>query len=107
MQDHSHQQLRSVSIQSVASSREASASAKSKSRSNTPEVSSHADIDQSMGHVRIGFARREASIEAPVGMDGYGYGLRDKTGQKVHLSRPSHFMKEGFGAGDVIAKDIW
>ncbi|OWB73119.1 hypothetical protein B5S31_g2851 [[Candida] boidinii] len=101
-QDHSHQQLRSVSIQSVASSREASASAKSKSRSNTPEVSSHADIDQSMGHVRIGFARREASIEAPVGMDGYGYGLRDKTGQKVHLSRPSHFMKEGFGAGDVI-----
>lgn len=53
-------------------------------------------------HVRIGVGRREASIEAPIGFDAYGYGLRDKTGQKLHLSRPVKFMKEGFKSGDVI-----
>lgn len=53
-------------------------------------------------HVRIGVGRREASIEAPIGFDAYGYGLRDKTGQKIHLSRPAKFMKEGFKSGDVI-----
>lgn len=53
-------------------------------------------------HVRIGLGRREASIEAPIGFDAYGYGLRDKTGQKLHLSRPANFMKEGFKSGDVI-----
>lgn len=53
-------------------------------------------------HVRVGIGRREASLEAPIGFDGYGYGLRDKTGDKVHLSRPKPFMDEGFQAGDVI-----
>ncbi|KAH3679954.1 hypothetical protein WICMUC_000697 [Wickerhamomyces mucosus] len=52
-------------------------------------------------HVRIGIGRREASIEAPIGFDGYGYALRDKTGQKVHLSRPCPFM-DSFQTGDVI-----
>lgn len=54
------------------------------------------------GHVRIGIGRKEASIEAPVGFDGYGYGLRDKLGQKIHLSRPVDFMKGGFKTGDVV-----
>ena len=27
-------------------------------------------------HVRIGVGRKEASLEAPVGFDGYSYGLR-------------------------------
>ncbi|ODQ80811.1 hypothetical protein BABINDRAFT_35007 [Babjeviella inositovora NRRL Y-12698] len=53
-------------------------------------------------HVRIGIGRKEASLDAPVGFDGYSYGLRDATGQKVHLSRPSEFMKPGFKTGDVI-----
>lgn len=53
-------------------------------------------------HVRIGFARKEASLEAPIGFDGYGYGLRDVTGQKITLSRPKSFMEEGFGTGDII-----
>lgn len=52
-------------------------------------------------HVRVGVGRREASLEAPIGFDGYGYGLRDKTGQKIHLSRPASFM-DGFKTGDVI-----
>ncbi|KTW31207.1 uncharacterized protein T551_01280 [Pneumocystis jirovecii RU7] len=53
------------------------------------------------GFVRIGIARREASLDAPVGFDGYSYALRDKGGQKVHMSRPRDFM-EPFGTGDVI-----
>ncbi|KTW27058.1 hypothetical protein T552_02550 [Pneumocystis carinii B80] len=53
------------------------------------------------GFVRIGIARREASLDAPVGFDGYSYALRDKGGQKVHMSRPRDFM-ESFGTGDVI-----
>ncbi|CUM62794.1 uncharacterized protein PRCAT00000352001 [Priceomyces carsonii] len=55
------------------------------------------------GHVRLGLARKEASLEAPVGFDGYGYGLRDIHGQKITLSRPKNFMNnEGFKSGDVI-----
>lgn len=53
-------------------------------------------------HVRLGIGRREASLEAPIGFDGYGYGLRDITGDKVHLSRPKPFMDGGFKKGDVI-----
>lgn len=53
------------------------------------------------GHVRLGIARREASIDGPVGFDGYSYGIRDKGGEKLHLSRPRAFM-ESFGTGDVI-----
>jgi COMPASS component BRE2 len=62
--------------------------------------------DDSGAHVRLGFARREASLEAPVGHDAYGYGVRDVTGEKVHISRPSSFMKEGFKTGDVIGMHI-
>ncbi|GME83382.1 unnamed protein product [Ambrosiozyma monospora] len=55
-------------------------------------------------NVRFGFARREANLEAPVGFDGYGYGFRDKLGQRVHLSRPAEFLTDGeeFNTGDVI-----
>ncbi len=73
----------------------------SRSRSHTgtpPQIDSTTNRD---GHVRIGVARREASIEAPVGYDAYGYGLRDATGQKVHLSRPVEFM-EPFKSGDTL-----
>ncbi len=39
-------------------------------------------------HLRLGWGRREAPVNAPVGFDGYSYGFRDKTGDKVTLSRP-------------------
>jgi COMPASS component BRE2 len=58
--------------------------------------------DDSKAHVRVGLARKEASLEAPVGFDGYSYGLRDVTGQKLNLSRPKHFMDTGFKSGDTI-----
>ncbi|CAG8590746.1 993_t:CDS:2 [Ambispora gerdemannii] len=52
-------------------------------------------------HVRIGWARREGNRNAPVGFDGYSYGIRDLTGQKVHQSRPKSFG-EPFKTGDTI-----
>lgn len=52
-------------------------------------------------YVRLGFGRREASLNGPVGVDGYSYGVRDKGGEKVHLSRPKPYSKP-FGTGDVV-----
>ncbi|CAK7272821.1 transcription factor, contains a PHD finger motif [Sporothrix epigloea] len=53
---------------------------------------SRASEPASHGHVRVGWARREASRDAPVGYDAYGYGIRDRKGQKVHMSRPKEFF---------------
>lgn len=52
-------------------------------------------------HVRLGWARREAPLNGPVGLDGYSYGMRDKTGEKVTLSRPKPYGRP-FKTGDVI-----
>ncbi|KAG0244864.1 hypothetical protein BGX31_008407 [Mortierella sp. GBA43] len=52
-------------------------------------------------HVRLGWARREATLQAPVGFDAYSYGMRDTTGEKVHMSRVTPFG-EPFKTGDVI-----
>ncbi len=63
---------------------------------------------ESHGHVRMGFARREASLDAPVGFDAYSYGIRDVQGQKVHMSRPKDFFPPGedIKEGDVIGLEI-
>lgn len=58
------------------------------------------------GHVRVGWARREAPLDAPVGFDGYSYGIRDVSGQKVHMSRPKDFANANFEEGDVIGLRI-
>ncbi|KAL8834027.1 MAG: hypothetical protein Q9170_003958 [Blastenia crenularia] len=60
------------------------------------------------GHVRLGWARREANLDTPVGFDAYSYGLRDVSGQKVHMSRPKDFapVNESFCEGDVIGLEI-
>ncbi|KAI5841373.1 hypothetical protein DFP73DRAFT_463798, partial [Morchella snyderi] len=58
------------------------------------------------GHVRVGWARREAPLDAPVGFDGHSYGLRDASGQKVHMSRPRDFLGADFVTGDVIGLRI-
>ncbi|KAN0115937.1 hypothetical protein V8E52_006477 [Russula decolorans] len=52
-------------------------------------------------HVRLGWARREAPLGGPCGLDGYSYGMRDKTGEKITLSRPRAYGRP-FGSGDVI-----
>lgn len=58
--------------------------------------------EKSNDHVRLGFGRKEASLEAPIGYDGYGYAIRDINGQKVTLSKPENFMNEDFKTGDTI-----
>jgi COMPASS component BRE2 len=52
-------------------------------------------------HVRLGWARREAPLGGPCGLDGYSYGMRDKTGEKITLSRPRQYGHP-FGSGDVV-----
>jgi COMPASS component BRE2 len=56
-------------------------------------------------HVRLGWGRREAPLNGPVGLDGYSYGIRDKTGEKVTLSRPRPYGRPFF-SGDVIGMYI-
>ena len=64
--------------------------------------------EEAGGHVRLGWARREASLDTPVGFDAYSYGLRDVAGQKIHMSRPKDFMPAGeeIREGDVIGLEI-
>jgi COMPASS component BRE2 len=52
-------------------------------------------------HVRLGWARREATLGGPAGMDGYAYAYRDATGERVTLSRPKPYGVP-YGPGDVI-----
>lgn len=52
-------------------------------------------------HVRLGWARREASLNGPAGLDGYSYAMRDKTGEKITLSRPRPYGRP-FSTGDVV-----
>lgn len=58
------------------------------------------------GNVRVGIGRREASIEAPVGFDGYAYGVRDIKCQGVHLSKRFDLSKDtpqnNLKVGDVV-----
>ena len=64
--------------------------------------------EEARGHVRMGWARREATLDAPVGYDAYSYGLRDVAGQKVYMSRPKDFFPPGedIREGDVIGLEI-
>ncbi|KAB5535322.1 hypothetical protein GE09DRAFT_1006964 [Coniochaeta sp. 2T2.1] len=63
---------------------------------------------EALPHVRVGWARREAVVDAPVGFDAYSYGIRDVAGQKVHMSRPKDFSPPGedLREGDVIGLEI-
>ncbi|CCM03698.1 uncharacterized protein FIBRA_05844 [Fibroporia radiculosa] len=56
-------------------------------------------------HVRLGWARREAPLNGPAGLDGYSYAYRDKTGEKVNLSRLRPYGQP-FRSGDVIGMYI-
>ena len=67
-----------------------------------PDASSQPPAPMRDGpHARVGFARREAALNAPVGWDAYSYGVRDQNGACVTLSRPQPFGR-AFGPGDVV-----
>ncbi|KAF1967904.1 Ash2-trithorax family protein [Bimuria novae-zelandiae CBS 107.79] len=89
---------------------------------------------KSGSHIRVGWSRREAPLDAPVGFDGYSYGLTDSRFEVMHRSRPSKVFKplpknaksrslkerpghsrpmpveyvndEHFGEGDIIGLEI-
>lgn len=65
-----------------------------------PRKSSHAGP---VPHVRIGWARREAPLDAPVGFDGYSYGLTDTRLEPMHKSRASKFLDKGADAAQAPA----
>ncbi|KAL2833673.1 hypothetical protein BDW59DRAFT_138051 [Aspergillus cavernicola] len=58
----------------------------------------------SRGHVRLGFARREADLDVNVGVDCYGYGIRDVNGEVVNRMRCEYFFPKGesIREGDVV-----
>lgn len=45
-------------------------------------------------HVRFGWARREAPLDAPAGFDGYSYGITDIRFETMHRSRPGKFYQQ-------------
>ncbi|TKA56945.1 hypothetical protein B0A53_01346 [Rhodotorula sp. CCFEE 5036] len=51
--------------------------------------------------VRPGVGRRESPLNAPVGIDGYSYGYRDRTGDAVSLAQPAAFGQP-YGTSAVI-----
>ncbi|BGO99795.1 Set1 complex component ash2 [Rhodotorula toruloides ATCC 204091] len=51
--------------------------------------------------VRVGVGRRESPLNAPVGIDGYSYGYRDKSGDSVTLAQPTPYGKP-YGSSTVI-----
>lgn len=57
-------------------------------------------------HVRVGLARREAPLNAPVGYDAYSYGIRDKTGDRVHISKPRAYG-EPLNNDDVLGVYVY
>lgn len=63
------------------------------------------DTNHEGTHVRLGWGRREAPLNGPVGLDGYSYGYRDKTGERVTLSRPRPYGRP-FSSGDVVGMYI-
>lgn len=73
---------------------------------NGPEAAptSSGSGPSSRGHVRLGFARREADLDANVGIDCYGYGIRDVNGEVVNRMRCEYFFpkNESIKEGDVI-----
>ncbi|KAK4704784.1 COMPASS component BRE2, partial [Phenoliferia sp. Uapishka_3] len=50
---------------------------------------------------RVGVARREAPLNAPVGFDGHSYSYRDRSGDAITLARPKPYGKP-YGSGSTI-----
>ncbi|AET41187.1 Bre2p Ecym_7360 [Eremothecium cymbalariae DBVPG len=52
----------------------------------------HLQMLHSTPHVRFGVCRRESSLEAPVGCDTYGYGIRDNNMECLHNGKLSQVL---------------
>lgn len=60
-----------------------------------PPSPDHNAMQGPLPHVRMGWARREASLDVPVGFDGYSYGLTDIRLEPMHKSRMSRYLDDG------------
>lgn len=68
----------------------------------SPE-SMQASTNGPLPHVRMGWARREAPGDTPVGFDGYSYGVTDMRLEPMHKSRASKFLDDGDDAAIAVA----
>ena len=50
---------------------------------------------------RIGWAQKNANLQAPLGFDKFGYSCRSRKGTKFHDSVGKHYS-DGYSQGDVI-----
>jgi Set1/Ash2 histone methyltransferase complex subunit ASH2 len=50
---------------------------------------------------RIGWAQKNANLQAPLGFDKFGYSCRSRKGTKFHDSVGKHYS-EGYGQGDIL-----
>ncbi|GBP93538.1 hypothetical protein EVAR_29556_1 [Eumeta japonica] len=50
---------------------------------------------------RLGWGRRYANLQAPLGYDKFGYSWRSRKGTKFHESRGKHYSS-GYGEGDTL-----
>ena len=53
------------------------------------------------GATRIGWAQKNANLQAPLGYDKFGYSCRSRKGTKFHESIGKHYS-EGYKEGDIL-----
>jgi len=53
------------------------------------------------GAVRVGWAQKNANLQAPLGFDKFGYSCRSRKGTRFHDSVGKHYSN-GYGQGDII-----
>eukprot|EP00088_Acartia_fossae_P002927 TRINITY_DN11223_c0_g1_i2.p1 TRINITY_DN11223_c0_g1~~TRINITY_DN11223_c0_g1_i2.p1 ORF type:complete len:338 (+),score=67.56 TRINITY_DN11223_c0_g1_i2:61-1074(+) len=53
------------------------------------------------GALRLGWAQKNANLQAPLGFDKFGYSCRSRKGTRFHDSIGKHYSN-GFGQGDVV-----
>lgn len=58
-------------------------------------------------HIRLGWGASKADIQAPVGVDRYGFAYGDVGGRKIHESRPRDYTGISFAPGDIIGCYIY
>ncbi|GAB7363957.1 hypothetical protein MBLNU230_g4519t1 [Neophaeotheca triangularis] len=69
-----------------------------------PSIGPNTEAVGPQPHVRFGWARREAPLDAPVGYDGYSYGVTDIRFETMHRSRPGRFFHAKKAAKTKSAK---
>ena len=67
----------------------------------------HADHEEYLGHLRLGWSMRTGELQAPVGYDRWSYGIRSIQGSRVHNSRrEDKWGGVPFYPGDVVGVAI-